>query len=195
MLRKQYPSQAEVKELLDYDPAIGIFVWRERTIDWFENDKNPSMSHITWNSQYAGQPAGSTDGNYIKIQIRQQNYMAHKLAWIYIYGDEYKGDIDHKNRNKKANWIDNLRPATFAQNIHNSCLLKNNTSGVKGVSWVTSKQRWEASIMIDYRGIYLGRFKEFIDAVRARYNAEVQYGFTEFNPESTAFKYLAVTQT
>lgn len=51
----------------------------------------------------------------------------------------------------------------------------NNTSGVSGVSWNKSSQKWNARISIDGKPINLGYFIDFDDAVNARKNAERQY--------------------
>ena len=48
----------------------------------------------------------------------------------------------------------------------------NNTSGVPGVDWWTSKQRWRASICFKGKRRYLGSYKKFEDAVKARKQAE-----------------------
>lgn len=49
---------------------------------------------------------------------------------------------------------------------------KNNTSGVPGVDWWTSKGRWRASICFKKKRYYLGSYIRFEDAVKARKNAE-----------------------
>lgn len=49
---------------------------------------------------------------------------------------------------------------------------KNNTSGVPGVDWWTSKGRWRASICFKGKRYYLGSYARFEDAVRARKSAE-----------------------
>ncbi len=54
---------------------------------------------------------------------------------------------------------------------------KKNTSGVTGVTWDKSNNRWIAQIVIDGRHKKLGRFTDFSKAVDARKNAEVLYGF------------------
>lgn len=48
----------------------------------------------------------------------------------------------------------------------------NNTSGVPGVDWLAKKQRWRASICFKGKRRYLGRYKKFADAVKARKQAE-----------------------
>lgn len=49
---------------------------------------------------------------------------------------------------------------------------RNNTSGVPGVDWVASKRLWRAMICFKGRRYYLGGYKKFEDAVRARKQAE-----------------------
>ena len=48
----------------------------------------------------------------------------------------------------------------------------NNTSGVPGVDWLSRKQRWRASICFKGTRYYLGSYKEFEDAAKARKRAE-----------------------
>lgn len=52
---------------------------------------------------------------------------------------------------------------------------KNNTSGVKGVSWNKEKEAWDAYIGIHGKRIRLGRYSKFDDAVKARKRAEEEY--------------------
>jgi hypothetical protein len=52
---------------------------------------------------------------------------------------------------------------------------KNNTSGHVGVWWNKSANRWVARIKVSGKQIYLGKFKEYEDAVKARELAEEQY--------------------
>lgn len=49
---------------------------------------------------------------------------------------------------------------------------KNNTSGVPGVDWWSSKQRWRAAICFKGKRHYLGSYSWFEDAVKARKRAE-----------------------
>ena len=49
---------------------------------------------------------------------------------------------------------------------------RNNTSGVPGVDWWTSKQRWRATICFQGKRHYLGSYARFEDAVKARKRAE-----------------------
>ena len=51
---------------------------------------------------------------------------------------------------------------------------KNNTSGVPGVDWLSSRKRWRASICFKGQRYYLGKYKNFEDAVAARKAAEAR---------------------
>ena len=52
---------------------------------------------------------------------------------------------------------------------------KNNTSGVKGVSWNSDRGKWEAYISVHGKRIGLGKYNEFNEAVNARKTAENTY--------------------
>lgn len=49
---------------------------------------------------------------------------------------------------------------------------RNNTSGVPGVEWRATKRNWRATICFKGRRYYLGSYRSFEDAVRARKQAE-----------------------
>ena len=66
----------------------------------------------------------------------------------------------------------------------NKTLLKNNTSGVTGVSWNRRKEEWESYITIDDKRKGLGYFSNFDDAVAARKAAEERY-FGEYSYDNS----------
>lgn len=51
-------------------------------------------------------------------------------------------------------------------------LNKNNTSGIRGVSWDTRHKRWVARISFQGKSKFLGSFREKEDAAKARLDAE-----------------------
>jgi hypothetical protein len=79
---------------------------------------------------------------------------------------------DHIDGNGLNNTEDNLRLVTPSQNIMNSRIPKNNTSGVKGVSWMKTLQKWRAYIFIDGTQKHLGLFSDIEEAVKVRKDAE-----------------------
>lgn len=83
--------------------------------------------------------------------------------------------VDHINHNTLDNRKCNLRSATHSQNQMNSKIRITNTSGFTGVSWISSRNKWSAMIMINKKAINLGRFLLKCQAVKARKEAEIKY--------------------
>lgn len=129
--------------VLRYDPETGRFVW---------------LQQLSFRIQ-VGTDAGSVraDG-YIEVGIDGQNYLAHVLAWFYMTGAWPEKQVDHKDTVRSHNAWENLREATHGQNVCNSGLRANNTSGFKGVSFVKKLNRWHARIMHEGTLHLLGYF-------------------------------------
>ena len=143
-------SVERTRELLNYDPDTGLFVWREAM------------------ATRAGSVAGSLDGSgYIQIRVDQRKYLAHRLAWLFVYGQWPSQELDHINRCKTDNRIANLREATAAQNQQNKSTLKNNTSGFPGISYDPRKKRWQARICLNAARKSLGYFDTAAAAAEA----------------------------
>jgi hypothetical protein len=179
----ELPSQAYLKERLDYDPETGVFVWKPIMVRKHQDKM--------WNTRYAGKVAGKRDPRgYVRIGINQINYWAHRLAWAYTHGSlPTNAEIDHINRNKSDNRLANLRISNTWQNGRNKSLPSNNSSGICGVYWTLSEKKWVAGIRVNNRHIALGRFERKEDAAEARKAAERRYGFSEGHgqpmPEAT----------
>jgi len=143
-------TQEMVKDHLYYCPKTGVFL-RIKV-----GRRAP---------QLFGKPAGGIgkDG-YLMILILGHIYPAHRLAWLYIYGQFPTHFIDHINRDRQDNRLANLREATRSENAMNAGMWSHNSSGVKGVSWSKHAQRWEAHIKRDGVKIHLGLFDEVHDA-------------------------------
>lgn len=155
--------------ILDYNPETGIFVWRPRTPDMFKSGKQ-SKRHTcnTWNSKWPGKIAGLINSaGHIQICINSRLYLAHRVAWFYVYGEWPKSILDHKDGNRKNNKISNLRLANFSKNGANSKTPITNSSGYKGVSFKKDKKKYRAQIKVN--GVYkhLGYFKDPEKAYKA----------------------------
>jgi hypothetical protein len=102
---------------------------------------------------------------------------------------------DHINRNPLDNRKENLRPATYTENAQNHSLRKDNTSSVTGVSWHKRDLIWEVYIGVNDKSIYIGRFNDKIDAIKARLKAELEYFGKEFAPQRNLFKQYGIKMT
>ena len=76
-------------------------------------------------------------------------------------------DTDHVNGDRFDNRIENLRVATRSQNIMNTIIRKDNTSGFKGVTWHKCKKKWVSHIGFKKEFIHLGYFTDKIEAAKA----------------------------
>jgi hypothetical protein len=161
-------TQEVLREILEYDPSTGIFTHRTK---------------IT-NGKDAGEVAGYTEvDGYTRISVRGRLYAAHRLAWLYMYGEFPTGDLDHINRIKGDNRISNLRPCSKKENQENKVAAqKNNRScGLRGVSWYRQHSKWKAQIQTQGKSIHLGYFDCPHEAHAAYMKAKAVYhpGFVE----------------
>lgn len=90
--------------------------------------------------------------------------------------------VDHINHNKLDNRVCNLRVCTQQQNNMNARKGCNNTSGVRGVSFHKTNNKWKANIQVNGKRMHLGYFKTKDEAIEARRQAEIEY-FGEFSPQ------------
>lgn len=96
-----------------------------------------------------------------------------------ILGTPEGMDSDHRNGDGLDNRRTNLRICTHQQNCRNRKLVKNNTSGHKGVRWHVQNKKWEAQIAIDGKQVYLGIYDNIDDAIASRQAKEKEV-FGEF---------------
>ena len=89
----------------------------------------------------------------------------------------WDNQVDHINGIRSDNKWSNLRHATQLENTRNRKKSSRNKSGVTGVIWDKSKEKWQARIGVCGKSITLGRFDDFDSAVISRKLAEVKYGF------------------
>ncbi|MCM8735974.1 HNH endonuclease [Azospirillum sp. A1-3] len=157
-------TQSRLKALLHYEPDTGAFKWLVATN----------------NSVRVGQVAGCVGGHgYVQIRLDGRQYLAHRLAWLYMTGEWPDADLDHINRVKSDNRLANLREATRSKNMGNKSMSKNNSSGVKGVTWDKSRGKWQAKIMENGNNRFLGHFTD-LDAAASAYASAAREYFGEF---------------
>jgi hypothetical protein len=97
--------------------------------------------------------------NYIYVKIKNKHYSLHRLIFLYHYGFLPK-NVDHIDCNKSNNKIENLREATRSQNQFNRQLQKNNTSGIKNVSWCKNSNKWKVQLRINNKKKSIGCYHD-----------------------------------
>ena len=143
-----------------------------------------SDGHLIWKSKRgcrikAGDIAGCKHySGYIQITINKKSYRAHRLVffWHHGYMPEF---IDHIDRNRSNNKIQNLRPATKLQNQGNRAATKNNLIGLKGIYWDKTRLKWGARIGIKGQCKRLGYF-ESTEKAYAAYSEAAKKHFGEY---------------
>ncbi len=141
-------TQARLKEVLSYDQESGLFSWKIRT------SSKIKIGSIAGNK---------TSHGYIRITIDGNEYRAHRLVWLYVFGKFPDGDIDHINGNKTHNSIANLRDVTHVDNQQNQrAAHSRNKTGFLGVS--KRGNRYRTSIMANGVVVDLGTYATPEDA-------------------------------
>lgn len=144
-------TQARLKELLNYDPETGVFTRRTGR-----------------GGRRAGTVAGFTGPlDYKHISVDTGLYLAHRLAFLYMTGSFPSLYVDHVNRDPGDNRWCNLREASQSQNVSNSGMRSDNTSGYRGVSWAKRERRWRAYGTVGGKKVGLGYYARIEDAAEA----------------------------
>ena len=172
-LRKNL-TQERIKELFDFNEETGILT------------RKPSLR-----DKKGGKVVGClANHGYLVVRIDYTLYLLHRIIWLYAYGYLPEHQIDHINRNKCDNRLENLREATRSCNVRNTGLRSDNTSGIKGVYWHTQLKKWNPKIFSKRKVVSLGLFYDFTEAVAHRLAAEQCLGFHSCNGNSSAKEYL-----
>lgn len=178
-----------LSELLNYNPDTGLFTWKHRDRKWFKAERDFKR----WNNRHANKHALDTNSLGYKLgYIFYRRYLAHRVAFAIHHGYWPTDQIDHINRDRSDNRIENLRAVSNAENMKNLSMHKNNTSGVMGVYWSITTKKWYVQINVDGKKKHLGYFVDKQDAIQARKNAEIKYGYHENHGRNSAISCVRV---
>ena len=127
------PTYRELHELFTFDSENGILRWKV------------ARSNVI----SIGQEAGYVSGNgYRMVNVNKKMISTHRIAWCMEYGYWPEYGIDHINRDKEDNRIENLREVSQSCNMQNASIRSDNTSGVRGVTYESRSGNWIAAIRI-----------------------------------------------
>lgn len=155
-------SVDRLKQVLDYNPDTGIFIWKIQL-----SPKGP-----------VGKVAGTVRPNgYRFITIDGSAFAAQRLAWLYVCGEWPTNLMDHKNRVRDDNRFDNLRDVRHLQNRHNTGTKANSNSktGVLGAIQRPSGKFFSRISHPGKRAQYLGTFDTAEEAHSAFMAAKAKY--------------------
>ena len=142
---KQHPTQQQLQEAFYYQDGL---LYRRST----------------------GKSVGTISSRQYKtVSYQGSNYLLHRIIYIICNGAIPNGYIiDHIDSDASNNVVDNLQAITVAENNQKQKrLVSTNASGYRGVSYVKRLGRYTASIRYNNRNIFLGNFKDRIEAAKA----------------------------
>ncbi|MCP4321452.1 MAG: HNH endonuclease [Alteromonadales bacterium] len=155
-------TQAQLKEVLEYDEATGIFRWK------VNKSKRSKV----------GMKAGSKNKKvYTNIFINGKAYKARVLAWLYVYGKYPSSRLKSESDIKSDNRIGLLFEASDGEIARSSKVNKSSESGVKGVTYRKDHSKWAVQISVNSKRIYIGEYTNIEDAKKERIKAELKYKY------------------
>jgi hypothetical protein len=166
------PPPSFIREIMSYDSKTGFLYWKHRK----DMPKN-------WNNRFANKKVKTNGANCCTLLYNGNKFRTvyHRLIWCHYYGKWPESNlvIDHQNGDHYDNTIENLRLVTPSENSKNRSTPKDNKSGHVGLCWRKDKKKWQVQIGTNGKNIHIGYFKNKEDAIKARKEAELKYGFHE----------------
>lgn len=150
-----------------YDKDTGIFT---------RTKNHPKRKYLVGSVTGVPRPDG-----YVQVMIEGKLFLAHRLAWLYVYGELPKNNIDHINGIKNDNRIENLRDVKQRINVENSKRARKSSvsSNKLGVSFANKGSNidkpFRARIVVDHKEIHLGTFPNEDEAHEAYLVAKRKY--------------------
>ena len=152
---KPLPPLEDLQKAFYYDPITGILI-------------NRTTGNI--------QNCLDSRGIYIVVSYKNENWQSHRICY-YLGNKKDPGflQVDHKDRVKTNNKLNNLRLKTNGDQQRNTKLRSCNKSGVRGVCWDKKSGKWIAYITVKKQKMKLYYGDSYDDATEARKKAEKKY--------------------
>lgn len=137
-------TRSILMQCLNYDPITGVFTWV----------KGVSTRARIVPGSLAG---GYSPKGYLLIGVGGKNYLASRLAFLYMNGSWPTLLMDHIDRNPRNNAWSNLREVTRSENNRNKGTHPDKTSKFRGVS--KRDDKWLVVIRVNGKPKYMGQYK------------------------------------
>lgn len=175
--RNRTARQPNKYDLDSYDYGIG----------WTGNGTEFKFSKSDYELIYPYRWNINPKWNYIaahEIDNHSQAVYLHRLI-MGVHGLDYKEiQVDHLNGDPTDCRRENLRICTSHDNAKNKSIYKNNKTGVQGVYWDTTKQRYIATAYDNNHKQVAFAFKNLSDAIKKRKELENLY-YGEYTREKS----------
>lgn len=151
---KSLPDLETLNRLFSVDFSAGVLRWK-----------------IHRGRAIRGAVVGFVQPNgYLATSIGNQSYYIHRIIWKMATGSDPQNTVDHKNGDRADSRLENLREATFGQNMVNSKPSVKAPLGIKGIHLFKQTNRWSSGISVNGKKMHLGYFatpEEAADAYKA----------------------------
>ena len=141
-------------------------------------------------------PSKNTNG-YLHVDLwnnsGKKTWGVHKLLGVVFLGFPETQEADHIDGDRSNNTLNNLRPASKAENGRNHGKQRNNTTGYPGVSFHKTWGKYVAHIRINGKLKFLGYFETPEEAFLV-YRAASLKAFGEFSPFVSREEFKALSE-
>ena len=133
---KPLPDVSTLWEWFDFNPLTGQLIWRKTS-----SSRTP-----------AGSVAGCKDRRYVYVKLLGERFLAHRIIYKWVTGQEPGHLIEHKDDNQFNNCSWNLLDSNQHANMDTRW------GGTKGYTRTRSSGRYLVRIMIQGKQTYLGTY-------------------------------------
>jgi hypothetical protein len=146
------PPVPYLEECFSLDRDVGVLTWKVRPLSHFCDSRVCNI----WNTKYAGKMAGCVNRNgYISVALDKGLYQAHRIIHKMLTGEDYTGQLDHKDTCRTNNHPDNIRKATQSQNMANTTKDEGQYK-YRGVAQAKISPNYRAQIKVDKVKLHIG---------------------------------------
>lgn len=156
------------------DGEFGIGYTEKGEEFWFDKEDYDKIKDYCWCYDRDGYVVTSSYKKGGTIRLNNLLLSPPKGYWVDHIKHLPRDGLKYDNRKS------NLRIVDACQSTWNTCVSKRSKTGIKGVHFNKSHNRWQAVISVRKKYIHLGYFKNIDDAIKARKEAEQKY-YGEYN--------------